>query len=256
MTTMSESFVGNIYAEAGEKGFLVETSDGVFYEEIFQGLYVYTDLDIATDEKQYFRFESLLAEQSYFSFDTTYTPMAPPVTIYVRCIDVSYLNAYPEVKATIRDGERQIVKKQPLGFIPYKMKTKYYNWPYVFGTDTMYSSRGFRSTLSGWVVTVSSYSVSDQEYSYYLKVREQLTATNQIFDPLPSSLHGNIKCITNEAEPVFGYFSVAAKEVHSMAMKWWPGSNLLVYKPVENYPYTQPLSLMNDSTIPEGWVGF
>lgn len=256
MTTMSEPNVGNIYAEAGEKGFLTETSDGVFSEEVFQGLYVYTDLDIETDEKQYFRFESLLAEQTYFSFDTAFQEMSPPVTIYVRCIDVSYLNPYPEVKATIRDGERQIVKKQPLGFIPYKMKTKYYNWPYVFGTDTMYSSRGFSSTLSGWVVTVSSYSVSDQEYTYYSKVREQLTASNQIFDPLPSSLHGNIRCITNEAEPVFGFFSVAAKEVHSLAMNWWPRSSLLVYKPVENYPYTYPLSLLNDSTIPEGWVGF
>ena len=256
MVTMSNPYVGNLYAEPGKKGYLSENSEGVFSEEVYQGLYVYTDMNIETQEKQYFRFESLVAEQSVFYYDTSYVKNAPPIYITVRCIDVTNLNSYPEVKATIKDGERQIVKKKPLGFIPYQRKTKYYNWPYVFGEDTIYSTRGFLSSLNGWVVTVNSYTVSDQEYTYYSKVREQLTATNQIFDPLPSSLRGNIKCISNEDETVFGFFSVAAKEVHSMALNWQPQSSLLVYKPVEDYLYTQPLRLMNDSTIPEGWIGF
>lgn len=257
MTIMPEPHnIQTIYAESGEKGFLTENTNGDYFERKYQGLFFYADLNIESGEKKYFRFESLIGEQSYFAIDTMFSESEPPTTLTVRYIDVFYLNRYPDVKATFRDGNRQIIKKHPLGFLPYVEKEKSYNWPYKEGNNLVYKLRRFPTSINGWVNSVQVYSVSPEEYSYYSKVKDQLTATNHIFDPLPSSLRGNIKCITDDKEPVFGYFNVASKSVFSRAVKWWPGTTIVTYRDVDDYPYTEPVSVMDDVTFPPGWVNY
>lgn len=247
--------LNTLSAEPGERGSLNENSDGTYVEEIEKGLHIYADINLNTEEKHYFRFEPHLASQSYILIDTVDASHIPR-TIVVRCIDVSYMNKLPNVKTTIKSGAEQIIKKHSLGFVPYFRRTKYYDRPVIMDGDTVYQAAPFLAIPYGWIITANVYHVSRSEYQYYNKVTEQLEATNQIFDPLPSSIRGNITCTADTTQQVLGYFSVAAKTIYSKGMNWMPGKSTIEMVDVTDYPYAPVISIQNDTIVPEGWVIF
>jgi len=58
-------------------------------------------------------------------------------------------------------------------------------------------------------IIVKQYTLSEQAYRFYSNLIELNESQGTLFDPVPYSLTGNVKCMTNEEKPVLGYFLVS-----------------------------------------------
>jgi hypothetical protein len=59
-------------------------------------------------------------------------------------------------------------------------------------------------------ILVNQYSLTEQEYSYWDKLKNMVEQVGSLYDIIPNSIPGNIRCIENPGENVLGYFSVSA----------------------------------------------
>lgn len=66
--------------------------------------------------------------------------------------------------------------------------------------------------ITSMLLTVNKYSLSDAAHHFYTKMNEQLVASGKIFDPVPSQLHGNMKCTNSPENLVVGFFEVSYAE--------------------------------------------
>jgi hypothetical protein len=58
-------------------------------------------------------------------------------------------------------------------------------------------------------ILVKQFTLSEQAYQFYSNLIELNENQGTLFDPVPYSLTGNVKCVTNEEKPVLGYFLVS-----------------------------------------------
>jgi len=246
----------SLYAEKGKLGYLEEQIDGSYLEIVKEGLYVYLDLDLPVSEKKYFRFDKVLATQSTFTVDTVDTITGQHITRNIYCIDAAGKNPLPDISTTTKSGDNQIATKHQVTFIPYETKTKTWG-DYTLNDDGSYTPPpSYTAYPYGWVVSVYMFSVSREEYIYYDKVKTQLSSTDQIFDPIPSSIKGNMKSLNDSTETVLGYFSVASKSLTSVGIYWYPQATSIIYETIPDYPYTYSTSISVSGNAPSGWVYF
>ncbi|MDP4222899.1 MAG: DUF4249 domain-containing protein [Bacteroidota bacterium] len=59
-------------------------------------------------------------------------------------------------------------------------------------------------------ILVSQYSIGEPEYNFWERVRNVSQNVGNLYDVTPMAVRGNIRCITNPSEEVYGYFSVSA----------------------------------------------
>jgi hypothetical protein len=59
-------------------------------------------------------------------------------------------------------------------------------------------------------ILVTQYSIDEQEYDYWSKIRNITEEVGSLYDITPTSVPGNIYCIDDPAETVLGYFSVSS----------------------------------------------
>jgi hypothetical protein len=57
---------------------------------------------------------------------------------------------------------------------------------------------------------VNQYSISENEYLYWDKLRNIVEQVGSIYDITPASIPGNITCVEKPDETVLGYFSVSS----------------------------------------------
>lgn len=60
-------------------------------------------------------------------------------------------------------------------------------------------------------ILVIQYSINEQEFDYWDKMRKIAEQTGSLYDIIPASIQGNIYCVDDPGEKVLGYFSVSAK---------------------------------------------
>jgi hypothetical protein len=66
---------------------------------------------------------------------------------------------------------------------------------------------------------VNQYSVSKDEFFYWEKVKNISQNVGGLYDMIPSSFQGNIRCLDDPKEPVLGYFSVSGKSSKRIFVK-------------------------------------
>ena len=64
--------------------------------------------------------------------------------------------------------------------------------------------------LKQYSIQVSQYSLSQEEFLFWEKLREITEDGGDLFEKQPFPIEGNIRCINNEDENVLGYFQVSA----------------------------------------------
>lgn len=62
-------------------------------------------------------------------------------------------------------------------------------------------------------VLVKQSILTPQAYEYFNLMKKNTEQLGSIFDPLPSELKGNIKCLTDQNEPVIGYVTASSQQV-------------------------------------------
>jgi Domain of unknown function (DUF4249) len=60
------------------------------------------------------------------------------------------------------------------------------------------------------LIEVSQYSLSREVYQFWRRMNDQLTRTGSIFDPLPSSVEGNVSLKNNPNQLALGYFGASS----------------------------------------------
>ena len=58
-------------------------------------------------------------------------------------------------------------------------------------------------------ILVKQFGLTSKAFNFWQEIKQNGTSVGGLFDPLPSQLIGNIRCTSNPAEPVIGYFSMA-----------------------------------------------
>jgi hypothetical protein len=59
-------------------------------------------------------------------------------------------------------------------------------------------------------ILVNQFALTEGAYQFLQEMKTNTEETGSIFDPQPSQLNGNIRCITNPSEKVIGYVSIAS----------------------------------------------
>ncbi len=231
--------IDTIYAEPGQKEYTSRNLYGELMIHKEGGLYVYVDINSESDDMRFFRFYSRVISQSQYSI---YHPGASE-PVYVYCWDTWGLNDIVNVKSTILSNNEQVIKKHNLGFLPYVYNSAWQD-------DTTGPSRP-----DGWIVTTTAYSIPEDAYEYYNSIVTQLSAEERIFDPVPSQITGNIRCISDTGKLVLGLFEVASKTSRHTAFDWATG---LKNYTILNLPeYSAPVGdSCQDTIMPDFWITF
>jgi hypothetical protein len=65
-------------------------------------------------------------------------------------------------------------------------------------------------------ILVKQYGLTQDAFEYWTNLAKTTEGTGSLFDPLPSQVTGNIKCVTDAKELVFGYFSASVEQTKRM----------------------------------------
>jgi len=101
-------------------------------------------------------------------------------------------------------------------------------------------------------ILVNQYSVSEDEFTYWEKLRNISEEIGGLYDIVPSSIPGNLYCIEDPAEQVLGYFSVSAKKSKRIYVDENLRGAINLYRecPADTLSYNDPIIGLNSSV----WV--
>jgi hypothetical protein len=71
-------------------------------------------------------------------------------------------------------------------------------------------SAGSGKISHGYSVMLRQYALTSEGFAYWQNVKKNTEQLGSIFDAQPSTLQGNIHCVTNPTEPVIGFISVSS----------------------------------------------
>jgi hypothetical protein len=115
--------------------------------------------------------------------------------------------------------------------------------------------------MIGRVVSCYMYSLSEEAYLYYTHLQEQLTAENQLFDPISTNLISNIKCENDPSKKVFGLFEVSGKSAKHSFLRYNQSDMLIHCKNVDYAPEHLSSGVSRDhppdyDSVPSFWQQF
>jgi hypothetical protein len=106
----------------------------------------------------------------------------------------------PNLKCWIYDKSRTVDIKSTVAF----EESRLYRHPVIFISNLTDRLKTKYSIL------VNQYSMNKDEYIYWEKIQNIAVQVGGLYDIIPASVPGNIRCIENPTEKVLGYFSVSA----------------------------------------------
>ncbi|NJK95383.1 MAG: DUF4249 family protein [Bacteroidales bacterium] len=177
----------SIYAEFATESELVSSTSGNYSKVEQSGIETFVDLASGSTDLPKCRFNVRVTV-----LYTYFLPGFPPPTVY--CWKTFSPNTDINITSSKFDKTVGVVKKHSIGF---------------FGTSIhLYDEEPDRFLL-GWLLSIDKYNMSNETHQYYLNIKKQLEASGKIFDPTPSQILGNLKCINNPEKLAFGFFEVS-----------------------------------------------
>ncbi len=182
----------SIYAELTSKSTLVPTGNGDYVKTEVKGIETYVNLSSGGTELPKCRYESRITMLYVYQLDKG----APPPTVY----GWKSFNPNSKLNVTLSKFDRSIgvISKHSINFFGNKI-----GFYYIDNEDAV---------IAGWLLSLTKYNISTETQKYYLDIKNQIEASGKIFDPTPSQIIGNIKCITQPNKLVFGFFEVSNAE--------------------------------------------
>lgn len=230
----------SLYEQIGTQEDYERDSYGNIITSTYKGLYYYVDMTLNTTQQHYYYYSIRMISQ----ISTIFKPVGenPGYTRY--CWKVSYLNSIPNIKSTLNNNNKEIIKEHQLGFIRYIYDPRE-------ATDIMNAPMP-----AGWILKTEIYSISKEIFNYYQSEIKQLNSNSQIFDPISSQIKGNIKCLTDSTKIALGIFNVASMYTKNTGVYWSPESGVI--KQVElPSDYEGPLDNgCKNTNPPDFWIDF
>ena len=107
----------------------------------------------------------------------------------------------PNIKCWVSDTSKTVTIKNTAAFDEAK----------IMRQPITYISNISDRLLRKYSISVNQYSLSEDEYIYWEKIKNLTEDTGGLYDIIPASVPSNIFCVENQSERVLGYFSVSAK---------------------------------------------
>ncbi|MGH2644298.1 MAG: DUF4249 family protein, partial [Chitinophagaceae bacterium] len=153
---------------------------------------IYTDVSGDNSSSRYYRMTYEATWEFHTSFhssliydhsDTSFLMRSPQ-----KYVDTCWRTTVPTniLIGTTTGLSENFLSKAPLQFIPLHSEA----------LSVLYS------------ILVKVYSTSKPEYQFWNLLMKNTENTGSLFDPQPSTITGNIQCLSNPAEPVIGYVGV------------------------------------------------
>jgi len=83
----------------------------------------------------------------------------------------------------------------------------------IYQTPIAYIPSTSQKLSVEYSIQLKQYAVTEDDYTFVQQTKKNTEQLGSIFDALPSQINGNIHCVTNPAEPVFGYVSITNIQV-------------------------------------------
>jgi hypothetical protein len=99
-------------------------------------------------------------------------------------------------------------------------------------------------------VLVNQYSLSEDEFTFWEKIKRITQDVGGLYDIIPSTISGNMFCVENPGEQVLGYFSVSAKTSKRIYIDDTFSGLINLYKdcPAGTIPGNEPIPGLNEYT--------
>ncbi len=203
------------------------TADGKIKPNTTPGVKVYTDLIGDGEDDHYYRFRTRAVEKrGYYS---------PPNTQYENYEYKKMNDLYDIAKSELINNQQGVLQHEGL-FLPKPGGTVYkYDWV----TNT--SSENFHMC---YIYTHRIYAISPDVYEFYESMKEQLTAENEIFAPVPSRIKSNIFCVNNDDARAIGVFEATSYTTIYLSCRY-------SYSYLETIPLDSPPENLPVFEIPE-----
>ena len=226
-TMHAQPFIDSVYAEVDEVEFFKKDYFGEIIPYTLQGLTVYMNISNISDKVNYYRFATEYLTQRFY-------PQPGMYAIQTKMVD-----EIPVTLPSLKNENKQVIRNHEICFLPY------------FYDPDLLDYDGY-----GWIVIPVVYAISDKAFDYYQAISKQLNADKRIFDPIPSQISGNIRCITDTAKLVYGFFEVASQVKNTTGFYWdhFLGEQIIKIE-LPDYTKTFDTGLW-DIDKPEPWIDF
>jgi hypothetical protein len=166
--------IDSVYAQPNNLG--RRTASG----EVRYGFDVYLDTQDPSEGANYYRWSAY----SYVFKQGNLTPCAPFSSQLCR---FGYFCYQP-------DAEVRLLSDDGLNGRPLRQQLVHFSPVYAPGQN---------------FVEVRQYSISREQFRFWQRFRDQITRTGSIFDPIPSTIEGNVANAADPTDLALGYFEVA-----------------------------------------------
>jgi hypothetical protein len=166
--------------------------ENVYYEfkegvtGVEEGFYVYMDIQDPGETEDYYRWDWTHYNRLQFCFNETVPPALVPTILNCceDCWEIQKCNGCVNV-ASDRLANGSTISRQLLTIVPYSSRSKYFLY-------------------------YEQQSLTRDAYKFWKSLEEQSKNVGGIFDKPPATVRGNMFSITDEEEPVLGYFGASA----------------------------------------------
>jgi hypothetical protein len=199
----------------------------------------YVKIEYKTFSPRYVSVDSVFFGDSLINISDPYIPDTISFVMHAKhsnlyCWELKSPEPVPNIIGTGNAAPGFLLKDIPIGFV-------YQNNPFS-ANDTFnsvlpenYVISDLNKVISGgllreiiqqvyyssyYYVNVQAYAINDTIYEYYRNLKNQTTANNKIFDPIPVELVGNIHCTSNPAKSVYGIFTTASVRKMLFIIRW------------------------------------
>ncbi len=199
--------LSSFYAEIEQRDFIEKDINGNPEINTRNGIQVYLDLHLQSGETEYFKFTNVVIWQTSFQRDIgSLYPIF--IDVYKRILHNP--DDVPNIKFTLDENGQQVIKKQPIVFLPFKHNYK----P---------CDKCTKFINNGWIVSVNTSRIGKEAYIHFDGIKKQLVSEDRIFDPIPSFIPGNIKSVKDSSEVVLGQFLVSSGKRENKFFFWDEG---------------------------------
>lgn len=230
--------VDSVFAEIGSAVTVTENQYGDLIETKSRGLHVLADVTDPADSKRYYRFTTRLLIERYHTLNPN-----TPDAITVFCYDTYNPDQIPQVFASIGKEGNQLLRSTQYSFLPYIV--------YPEPEDPTIS----KDLMTAWVLQTRISVFNQKVYDFYRLAVKQLEADQQIFDPVPSQIMGNMVCRNNPNKVMIGMFEVASETVLHHIFTWFPGSEVYHMRELKDYQFPEGPAC-REGFPPPGWIYF
>jgi hypothetical protein len=257
---MDKPDIPDLYAAAAENTIVDESLPWGPEFVTKQGMQI--SCDILNNTANYVKIDIRKITLNFYYVDTTFIEAADPDLIeqgyrpafyYKRdtfyCWTLQTADPVPIIVGTGNHATASLLAGVPLGFItqnqPYSTLDTF-----VYEVDENYLITDINRFIDSGIIQqvilrvlynnyyltdVKAYAINDTIYDYYRNLKNQVNASNKIFDPIPAELKGNIRCTSDPGKSIYGIFTTASVMKKQFFIKWSGKSNIPVVKKLNDY---------------------